>query len=430
MIWNKEIETISRPKLEELQLERLKATVKRVYENVPFYRKRLDENGITPDGIKSLADLKNIPFTTKEDIRLNYPYGMFAEPMKKIVRVHASSGTTGKPTVVGYTKNDINLWSECVARLITMAGGREDDIAQVAFGYGLFTGAFGLHYGLEKIGTTVIPMSSGNTEKQIMIMQDFLSTILISTPSYALHMSEVKEELGIKNSDLKLRIGLFGAEGCTDAMREEIEKRFGIVATENYGLSEIIGPGVSGDCLYKNGLHINEDHFLPEIINPNTGEVLEWGEKGELVITTITKEGFPLLRYRTKDITWLIPEQCQCGRTSARMGKIQGRTDDMLIIRGVNVFPSQVEGVLVGMNHISPHYQLVVSKNGFVDELKIVVELSDSSFSDSFADLERLEKEIKSKLHTVLGLSAKIQLAEPKSIERSMGKAKRVIDLR
>ena len=430
MIWNKEIETISRSKLEELQLERLKATVKRVYENVPFYRKRLDENGITPENIKSLADLKNIPFTTKEDIRLNYPYGMFAEPMKKIVRVHASSGTTGKPTVVGYTKNDINLWSECVARLITMAGGREDDIAQVAFGYGLFTGAFGLHYGLEKIGATVIPMSSGNTEKQIMIMQDFLSTILISTPSYALHMSEVKEELGIKNSDLKLRIGLFGAEGCTEAMRDEIEKRFGIVATENYGLSEIIGPGVSGDCLYKNGLHINEDHFLPEIIDPNTGEVLEWGEKGELVITTITKEGFPLLRYRTKDITWLIPEQCQCGRTSARMGKIQGRTDDMLIIRGVNVFPSQVEGVLVGMNHISPHYQLVVSKNGFVDELKIVVELSDASFSDSFADLERLEKEIKHKLHTVLGLDAKIQLAEPKSIERSMGKAKRVIDLR
>ncbi len=430
MIWNKEIETISRSKLEELQLERLKATVKRVYENVPFYRKRLDENAITPDGIKSLADLKNIPFTTKEDIRLNYPYGMFAEPMKKIVRIHASSGTTGKPTVVGYTKNDINLWSECVARLITMAGGREDDIAQVAFGYGLFTGAFGLHYGLERIGATVIPMSSGNTEKQIMIMQDFLSTILISTPSYALHMSEVKEELGVKNSDLKLRIGLFGAEGSTDAMREEIEKRWGIIATENYGLSEIIGPGVSGDCLYKNGLHINEDHFLPEIIDPNTGEVLEWGEKGELVITTITKEGFPLLRYRTKDITWLIPEQCQCGRTSTRMGKIQGRTDDMLIIRGVNVFPSQVEGVLVGMNHISPHYQLVVSKNGFVDELKIVVELSNTSFSDSFADLERLEKEIKNKLHTVLGLSAKIQLAEPKTIERSMGKAKRVIDLR
>ena len=430
MIWNKEIETISRPKLEELQLERLKATVKRVYENVPFYRKRLDENGITPDSIKSLEDLKNIPFTTKEDIRLNYPYGMFAEPMKKIVRVHASSGTTGKPTVVGYTRNDINLWSECVARLITMAGGKEDDIAQVAFGYGLFTGAFGLHYGMEKIGATVIPMSSGNTEKQIMIMQDFLSTILISTPSYALHMSEVKEELGVKNSDLKLRIGLFGAEGSTDAMRDEIEKRWGIVATENYGLSEIIGPGVSGDCLFKNGLHINEDHFLPEIIDPNTGEVLNWGEKGELVITTITKEGFPLLRYRTKDITWLIPEQCQCGRTSTRMGKIQGRTDDMLIIRGVNVFPSQVEGVLIGMNHISPHYQLVVSKNGFADELKVVVELSDGSFSDSFADLEKLEKEIKSKLHTVLGLSARIQLAEPKSIERSMGKAKRVIDLR
>jgi len=416
--------------MKELQLSRLKETVHRVYNNVPFYKKRLDDAGIKPDSIKSLDDIKNIPFTIKDDLRVNYPYGLFAEPMKKIVRVHASSGTTGKPTVVGYTRNDLDMWSECIARIVNMAGGTEDDIAQVAFGYGLFTGAFGLHYGLEKVGASVIPMSSGNTEKQIMIMQDFLTTLLICTPSYALHMSEVKDELGVKNSDLKLRVGLFGAEGCSEEMRSEIEKRWGILATENYGMSELVGPGVSGECIHKTGMHINEDHFYPEIINPNTGEVLDYGEKGELVITTITKEGIPLLRYRTKDITSLVPDACICGRTSMRMTKIQGRSDDMLIIRGVNVFPSQVESVLVGMNNVSPHYQLVVTKNGFADELKVVVELSDGSFSDKFSELEKLEKEIKHKLSSVLGLSAKVQLAEPKSIERSMGKAKRVIDLR
>lgn len=430
MFWNKEIETADRKTIEAIQLERLKATVHRVYNNVPHYKKTFDEMGLKPDMIKSLADIRHLPFTIKNDIRDNYPYGMFAEPMKNIVRIHASSGTTGKPTVVGYTRNDLDMWSECIARIVTMAGGTDEDIAQVAFGYGLFTGAFGLHQGLEKVGASVIPMSSGNTEKQIMIMQDFMSTLLISTPSYALYMSEVREDMGVKLSDLKLRVGLFGAEACSEEMRNEIERRWGILATENYGMSELVGPGVSGNCIYKEGMHINEDYFYAEVIDPVTEEVLPVGEKGELVITPLCKEAFPLLRYRTKDITRLIPEQCKCGRTSLRMGKIEGRTDDMLIIRGVNVFPSQVEGVLVGIHGVSPNYQLVVTKNGFTDALKVVVELEESSFTDDFAELEKIEKEIRHNLKTVLGLDAKIELAEPKSMERSMGKAKRVLDLR
>ncbi|MDD3766021.1 MAG: phenylacetate--CoA ligase [Eubacteriales bacterium] len=429
-MWNKEVETLPRDKMEEIQLERLKDTVKRVYENVPFYRNRLDEAGVSPDNIKSLDDIRRIPFTVKDDLRENYPFGMFAAPMKDIVRIHASSGTTGKPTTVGYTKADLELWSECVARIIAMAGGTCEDIAQIAFGYGLFTGAFGLHYGLEKIGAAVIPMSSGNTEKQIMIMKDYQSTILVSTPSYAMHMVEVMEELGVKKSELNLKIGLFGAEGSTEEMRAQLEKRWGILATENYGMSELIGPGVSGECVHKTGMHINEDYFIPEIIDPDTGEVLKDGETGELVITTIGKQGIPLLRYRTKDITYLIKEPCPCGRTTTRMAKIQGRSDDMLIIRGVNVFPSQVESVLLGIEHISPHYQLIVEREGFIDKLKVVVELEDSSLLESFAQLEKLEETIKHKLHTVLGLSAKVELAEPRTIERFTGKAKRVIDLR
>ncbi|OQB15758.1 MAG: Phenylacetate-coenzyme A ligase [Firmicutes bacterium ADurb.Bin193] len=429
-MWNKEIETMSRKDMQALQLRRLQATVKRVYNKVPFYRKKLDEAGITPDSIKTLEDIKKIPFTVKDDLRDNYPFGLFAVPMKNIVRIHASSGTTGKPTTVGYTAADLDMWSECVARLATMAGATADDTAQIAFGYGLFTGAFGLHYGLEKIGATVIPMSSGNTEKQIMIMQDYKSTILVSTPSYALYMAEVMEDLGVKKSDICLKVGLFGAEGSTEEMRAELEKRWGIIATENYGMSELIGPGVSGECIHKTGMHINEDFFIPEIINSETGEVLPEGEFGELVITTVSKEGIPLLRYRTKDITCLMYEPCPCGRTSVRMHKIQGRTDDMLIIRGVNVFPTQVESVLLGIEHISPHYQLVVTKNGYIDELKVVVELEDSSLLDSFSRLESLEKHIRHKLHVVLGIDAKVQLAEPKTIERSVGKAKRVIDLR
>jgi phenylacetate-CoA ligase len=430
MIWNKEIELMKNSDKRALQLERLKSTVKMVYENVPMYKARLDGIGLTPEAIKSLDDLKKIPFTVKDDLRDNYPYGLFAVPLKKISRIHASSGTTGKPTVVGYTKSDLDNWSECLARIITMSGGTDEDITQISFGYGLFTGAFGLHYAMEKVGASVIPMSSGNTQKQIMIMQDFKPTILVSTPSYALYMSEVAAEMGVKKGDLSLRIGLFGAEGHTEEMRKELEGRWGILATENYGLSEIMGPGFSGECCYKCGMHINEDHFIPEIINPDTGEVLPVGEKGELVITTITKEGIPLLRYRTKDITWLIDEPCACGRSTMRMAKVQGRSDDMLIIKGVNVFPSQVESVLLGIKEISPHYQLVVTRKGFSDNLEVHVELIDVSQLESFSQLEALERKVTAELHTVLGLETKVKLVEPKSIERSMGKAKRVIDLR
>lgn len=430
MYFSKEKECISREELKKLQLERLKKTVKRAYENVPFYKKKLDERGIHPDRITSLDILKELPFTTKEDMRNNYPYGLFAEPIKNIVRLHGSSGTTGKPTVVGYTKNDLEIWAEIVARVIVEAGGTSEDIAQISFGYGLFTGAFGLHYGMEKLGATVIPFSSGNTEKQLMLMKDFGATILVSTPSYALYMSEVSQEMGIKKDEIKLRLGLFGGEGSTDEMRNELEKRWGISATENYGLSEIIGPGVSGECIYKDGMHIAEDHFIPEIIDPDTGELLEWGERGELVLTTLTKEGCPVIRYRTKDITSLNEEPCKCGRTLARMTKIRGRADDMLIIKGVNVFPSQIESVLIGMKQIGPHYQIVVKKKGFIDELEVLVELIDGSMLERFSELENLERTIRRKIYTVLGIEVKVRLVEPKTIERTTGKSKRVIDLR
>ena len=430
MIYNREMECIDRKKLQELQLRKLQETVKRVYDKVPFYRKKLDEANIKPDDIKKLEDIRKIPFTTKEDLRQNYPYGLFAVPLKDVVRIHGSSGTTGKPTIVGYTKNDIEMWSECVARIVTAAGATREDVAQIAFGFGLFTGAFGLQQGLEKIGATIIPMSSGNTEKQIMMMQDLGTTVLVSTPSYALYMSEVAEQMGIKNGDLKLRLGLFGAEGHTEEMRKELEKRWGIQVTENYGLSEIVGPGVAGECLEHKGQHINEDHFLFEIIDPESGEVLPWGEKGEIVITPLSKEALPLLRYRTKDISYIMDDPCPCGRTTARMAKIQGRSDDMLIIKGVNVFPSQVESVLLNIEGVGPHYQLVVRKNGFVDDLEVLVEVVDSSLLEKFSELEALEQRVKSKIHTVLGIDTKVRLVEPRSIERSIGKAKRVIDLR
>ncbi|MEZ0535817.1 phenylacetate--CoA ligase family protein [Caldicellulosiruptoraceae bacterium PP1] len=429
MIWS-EYEKLNRNQYAELQLERLKRTVERVYELVPFYRKKFDEIGVKPSHIKSLKDISLLPFTTKDDLRTNYPYGLFTVPLSKIVRIHASSGTTGKPTVVGYTKHDMDVWTESVARLAVAAGVREHDIAQISFGYGLFTGAFGLHYGLEKIGATVIPISSGNTEKQLMIMQDFGSSVLICTPSYALYMDEVASELGIDRNNIKLKLGLFGGEGSTVEMRREIEKKWGLFATENYGLSEIIGPGVSGECEYRCGLHINEDHFYPEIINPDTGEVLPEGETGELVITTITKEGMPLIRYRTRDITSLIYEPCKCGRTSVRMTSVKGRTDDMLIIRGVNVFPSQIESVLMGIEGIGPQYQIIVDKKGFLDEIEVHVELVDGSLLERYSELEKLENKIKHRIYTILGLNVKLKLVEPKSIERTVGKAKRVIDLR
>lgn len=430
MFFQKEIETMPRQKIREMQLERLKWTVAYCYGNIPFYHKRLTEAGVTPEKIKCLSDIQYIPFTTKADIRDTYPFGLFGKPMKEIVRIHASSGTTGKPTVVGYTRHDLNVWSDCVARLCTAVGATDEDIVQISFGYGLFTGALGLHYGLEKIGATVVPASSGNTQKQVMLLKDFGVTALVSTPSYALYMSEVAKEMGVSNDELKLRLGLFGSEGCTPEMRAQVEKGFHLFATDNYGMSELMGPGVSGECERRCGLHINEDHFLAEIIDAQTGNVLDEGESGELVITTLTKEGIPMLRYRTKDITRLNCEPCACGRTLARMDKTTGRTDDMLKIRGVNVFPSQIESVLISLENIGPHYRLIVRREDFMDTLEVQVELIDGALLDNYGALEQMQKTIKSKLHTVLGIDCKVSLIEPKSLERFQGKAKRVIDLR
>ncbi|EPR13329.1 phenylacetate--CoA ligase family protein [Ruminiclostridium papyrosolvens] len=430
MIWNTQVECMTRNSMKELQLERLKNIVRVAYENVPMYKRKFDEIGLRPEHIQTLKDIEKIPFTTKNDLRDNYPYGLFAVPLKKIVRLHASSGTTGKPIVVGYTKNDMDNWSENIARLVIAAGGSEDDIAQVVFGYGLFTGGFGLHQGLEKVGITVVPSSSGHSERQLMLMQDFGTTILVGTPSYALYLAETADEMGLDKSKLKLKLGLFGGEGHTPEMRAEIERRWGIKATENYGLSEVQGPGVAGECYCQCGMHINEDHFYPEIIDSESGEALEYGNKGELVLTTITKEGIPMLRYRTKDITILNPEKCDCGRTTVRMNKVLGRTDDMLIIRGVNVFPSQIESVLVGMEGIGPHYQIIVTKNGYMDAIEVHVELIDGKLLEKFSELEKLEKKIRHELKVVLQIDAKVKLVEPKSIERTTGKAKRVIDMR
>jgi len=431
MYWEENIELAPRERIREIQDRKLRETVARVYQNVPMYRARFDEAGIKPSDIRGVPDLAKIPFTVKDDLRNNYPFGMFAVPLKQVVRVHASSGTTGKPTVVGYTEADLDMWAESMARLITACGVTEDDVAQVAFGYGLFTGAFGLHYALEKIGCTVVPVSSGNTERQLMLMKDFGTTVLVSTPSYALYMSDYMEKLGIDpGRDLKLRVGLFGGEGSSEAMRAQIEQRLGILATENYGLSEIIGPGVSGECYCKCGMHINEDHFIAEIINPNTGEVLPEGEEGELVLSAVSKQALPILRYRTKDITRLITEKCACGRTSIRMEKIKGRTDDMLVIRGVNVFPSQIETVLLSVSEIGPHYEIIVTREGWLDKLEVLVEVADPSLLESFSRLEALENTIKARLRTMLLLDANVKLVGPDTLKRFEGKAKRVTDLR
>lgn len=430
MFFQKDIETMSRKEMEELQLERLKYTVAYCYENVPFYKKKMDDAGVTPDKIHTLADIRLIPPTTKTDLRDNYPFGMFAVPMKKIVRIHASSGTTGKPTVVGYTKHDLEIWSDCMARLCAAAGATDEDIVQISFGYGMFTGALGLHYGLEKLGCAVVPNSSGNTEKALMYMRDFKTTALVATPSYALYMAETAKQLEYPMSDYHLRLGLFGSEGCTPEMRTQIENSWNLFATDNYGMSELMGPGVSGECEERCGLHINEDYFLAEIIDPNTLEPLQEGETGEVLITTLTKEGIPLLRYRTRDISRIIYEPCKCGRTLARMDKIKGRSDDMLKIRGVNVFPSQIESVLVGMANVSPHYQLIVRREGFADTLEIQVELSDTSLLESFGKIQELQNKIKHNIHTVLGIQCKVSIVEPNTIERFVGKAKRVVDLR
>jgi phenylacetate-CoA ligase len=430
VIWNRTMECMPRSEVQELQLERLKSVVANVYANVRFYREKLDALKLKPEEIRSLDDLSKLPFTVKNDLRDNYPYGMFAVPLRQVVRIHSSSGTTGIPTVVGYTKNDLDTWSELVARIVSEAGVTADDVVQISFGYGLFTGAFGLHYGLEKVGATVIPVSSGNTERQVRIMKDMGSTALVSTPSYALYIAEMAEQAGVVPSDLSLKIGLFGAEPSTKNLRMEIESRFGLFATNNYGLSEVMGPGVSGECECRCGMHINEDHFLAEIIDPETLEPLPYGEKGELVLTTLTKEALPMLRYRTKDITRLIPEPCPCGRTHVRMDEITGRTDDMLIIRGVNVFPSQIESVLMEIDGVEPHYQLIVTREGYLDNLEVQVEVPQKVFSGEWRALEQLEAKVRSKIQSVVGISAKVRLVEPKSIARSMGKAVRVIDKR
>ena len=430
MIWNREMECLTDGKKREIQSERLRNLVNYVYERIPFYKKKFDKAGLKPGDIKTIDDISKLPFTTKDDLRDNYPFGMFAVPLSRVVEIHTSSGTTGKPVVGGYTERDIELWSEVMARCLSMSGTTSEDVVQNAYGYGLFTGGLGVHYGSKKIGATVIPISGGNTKRQLMIMQDFKSTILTCTPSYCLYLAEVGEEMGIKMNRLSLKAGNFGAEPWSNNMRDEIEERLGLLALDIYGLTEMIGPGVANECEYKEGLHICDDHFYPEIINPETGEVLPYGEHGELVITTLTKEATPLIRYRTRDITALIPGECRCGRTSIRMKRILGRTDDMLIIRGVNVFPSQIEEVLINVEGVEPHYQIVVDRVGGLDELEVQVEMNEKIISDEIRDLEKLEEKIKAEIESVLGIKVGVKLVEPKTIARSEGKAKRVIDKR
>src|SRR5690606_14996562 len=429
-IWNPHMETMSRDQMRVVQSERLRDTVERVYYNIPYYRQRMQEMGLAPEDIKSVDDLKHLPFTTKSDLRDNYPFGLFAVPMSEIIRIHASSGTTGKATVVGYTRHDIGIWSEVMARTFTAAGAGKSDFIQIAYGYGLFTGGLGAHYGGEKIGATVIPISGGNTKRQLQLMEDFGTTVLACTPSYAAYLAETIEESGISRDELKLRVGVFGAEPWTENMRREIEKRLRIKAIDIYGLSEVIGPGVSFECEHQCGLHINEDHFIPEIIDPDTLEVLPEGELGELVFTTITKEGLPLIRYRTRDLTRLNFDKCACGRTIVRMNKCTGRSDDMLIIRGVNLFPSQIESVLMEMDETTPHYLLVVDRVNNLDTLELQLEVEDRFYSDTIGELQALRKKITHAVESATGLSVNVKLVEPKTIERSEGKAKRVVDKR
>ena len=431
MIRDIEHETMPREDLEALQLKRLQAVVERVYHLVPFYRRRMDEMGVKPEDIRTLEDIRLLPLTVKQDLRDNYPFGMFAAPMDQIVRIHASSGTTGKPTPVAYTQRDLETWAELMARALAAGGAHRGDIVHVAYGYGLFTGGLGAHYGAERLGAAVIPVSGGQTRRQIMLIQDFGPTVLCCTPSFALYLAEVGQEMGVDFAKTKLRVGVFGAEPWTEGMRAEIEKRLSLDALDIYGLSEILGPGVAIECLEaKSGLHIFEDHFLPEVINPVTLEPVAPGETGELVITTLTKEAFPLLRYRTRDITSLNYAPCICGRTSARITRFQGRSDDMLIIRGVNVFPSQIESVLMETPGVAPHYQLIVDRDGQLDTLEVQVEVDEATFSDEVKQLQALAQSIQRKIKDYFTVSVKVKLVEPQSIPRSEGKAKRVIDKR
>lgn len=428
--WNENMECATKDEMKALQSFRLSQTVRKVYNNVPYYRERMEKAGVTPDDIHSVEDLKKLPFTMKQDLRDTYPYGLFAVPMEDVVRVHASSGTTGKQIVVGYTQHDLDVWSECCARALTAAGATNKDFMHVSYGYGLFTGGLGLHGGAEKVGMSVIPVSTGNTNRQINIIKDFGSTYICCTPSYALYLAETMEEMGITKDDIKLKAGLFGAEPWTEEMRHEIEEKLGLKALDIYGLTEIIGPGVAFECSEQSGMHINEDHFIAETIDPDTGEVLPEGTQGEIVFTCISKEAFPLLRYRTRDIGILKREKCSCGRTLIKMMKPAGRSDDMLIIRGVNVFPSQVESVLLQLGNTAPYYQLIVDRVNNTDTLEIQVEISPEMFSDTVKSLEDQEKIIKSAVESTLGIAAKIRLVEPKTIQRTEGKAIRVIDKR
>jgi phenylacetate-CoA ligase len=421
---------MSRDELEQLQLERLQSTVNRVYKNVTHYRKIFNDSGIIAEDIRSLSDLTRMPFTVKDDLRVNYPYGMFAVPLREVVRIHSSSGTTSKPIVMGYTKNDIKIWSNLAARFMTAAGVTHDDVVQITFRYGLFTGAFGVHYGAEAIGASVIPMGTGNTDKQIMIMQDYKTTVLVSTSSYAIALADRIEQLGVDPKSLSLKIGLFGGEPWSEKMREEIESRLLLSATDNYGVSEVIGPGVAGECLCKKGMHIYEDAFLPEIIDPETGDVLPAGSEGELVLTTLTREAFPMIRYRTGDITSLDYAPCECGRTLARMKKITRRSDDMLIIRGVNVFPSQIEDALFSVAQGETPYQIVVERKGAMDNLEVVVEVTDKIFSLELQKQRSFLEAIKKRIASVPGINVDVRLVESKSIPRQKGKIARVLDKR
>jgi len=429
-MFNPEVESMDRGKLAELQTERLRETVRRCEERVPFYRQKFREGGVTWKDIESVEDVRKLPFTTKVDLRDNYPYGLFAVPMRDIVRVHASSGTTGRPTVVGYDKEDIEVWSELIARCLVMSMADSSDVIQVAYGYGLFTGGLGLHYGVERLGATVIPISVGNTKRQIRMMVDLGTTVLCCTPSYALVMAETAEEMGIDFRELKLKSGVFGAEPWSTRMRDRIERLLNIAAFDIYGLSEVMGPGVSNECEQKDGLHIMEDAFLPEIVNPQTLEPVADGEKGELVFTSLNKSGMPLIRYRTRDLSALNRKKCGCGRTHARMERISGRTDDMLIIRGVNVFPSQIESVLMQIEGISPHYQIIVEREAGLDKLEVQVEVSDEMFSDRIKALEETQELIRAEIESYLGIGVKVMLVEPRTIPRSEGKAVRVVDNR